>query len=232
MVLTADRDTLIIAKPSLKGYPVLNDTTIYKGGMVCLGTTGYAIPATDTAGLKVLGVADETVISPASDDDGDKKIRVRSGEMYDFAATSITQAMLGDVMYVVDDETFDDAAGATNEVPAGILSEFISTTRGKIFIPTGGMSVDIPNLSVQGADLVAGILRVTLVAGGAAGNHTVAGIAVGDEIVFVGHFTTAASIATLGDLTSEFVAGAGVVTNTGGTDTTNDQLQVIWIDKT
>jgi len=74
-------------------------------------------------------------------------------------------------------------------------------------------------------------LNVTLVAGGAAGNHTVTGIVAADEIVFVGHISTAASIATLADLTAEFTAGAGVINNTSGTDTTNDQLLVIWVDK-
>lgn len=135
--LTADRDTPTISRPSLKGYPVLSNTTIYKGSLVCIDATGYAVPATDTSGLVVVGVADETVISPSTDSDGDKKVRVRSGEIYDFAASSITRAMVGNLMYVVDDQTFDDAAGASNDIPAGILLEFVSTTRGKIFIPMG-----------------------------------------------------------------------------------------------
>lgn len=166
--LTVDRDTLIIAKPTLKGYPVLNDTTIYKGSLVCLDSTGYAIPAADTSGLSgVIGIADEQVASPSTDSDGDKKIRIRSGEIYDFVATSITQAMLGTVMYVVDDQTFDDAAGATNEIAAGILVEYISATRGKIFVPTGGMNVDIPNLSVDTADIIdAAVTNAKLAAGG------------------------------------------------------------------
>jgi hypothetical protein len=139
--LTADRDTLIIAKPSLKGYPVLNDTTIFKGGIVAVDATGFLIPATDTAGIRVVGVADEQIVSPSTDADGDKMCRVRSGEIYDFAASSITQAMLGSIMYVVDDQTFDDAAGPTNDIAVGVLIEFISTTRGKVFIPTGGTVV-------------------------------------------------------------------------------------------
>lgn len=76
-----------------------------------------------------------------------------------------------------------------------------------------------------------GALKVALIAGGAAGNHTLAAIAATDEIVFVGHLSTAAAIATLADLTAEFTAGAGVINNTGGTDTTSDQLFVIWINK-
>jgi len=166
--LTTDRDTKIIAKPSLKGYPMAANDTIYKGGLVCINSSGYAVPAADTAGFSgVIGVADETVASPSTDSDGDKKIRVRSGEIYDFAATSITQAMLGTVMYVVDDQTFDDAAGATNEIAAGILAEYVSSSRGKIFIPTGGMNVDIPNLSVGTNDIVDDAVTAAKVADGA-----------------------------------------------------------------
>lgn len=85
--------------------------------------------------------------------------------------------------------------------------------------------VDVPTVKPK--------LNVTLVAGGSAGAHTVSGIAAGDNIVFVGHFSTAAAIATLADLTSEFtVSGADEIDNTGGTDTTNDQLMVIWEDLT
>jgi hypothetical protein len=57
-------------------------------------------------------------------------------------------------------------------------------------------------------------------------------MAVGDEIVFVAHISTAASVATIADLTSEFTAAAGKMTNVGGTDTTNDQLMVTWINRT
>jgi len=74
-------------------------------------------------------------------------------------------------------------------------------------------------------------LKIGLVAGGAAGDHTLTGIALGDEIIFVGHFTTAAAIATLADLTSEFsVTAADTISNAGGTDTTNDQLMVLYYE--
>lgn len=87
--------------------------------------------------------------------------------------------------------------------------------------------------AVEKGELPAAFLKVTLVAGGAAGNHTVTGIATGDEIAFVGHLSTAAAIATLADITSEFtVTAADTINNAAGTDTTSDQLMVIWIDKT
>jgi hypothetical protein len=83
------------------------------------------------------------------------------------------------------------------------------------------------------ANLPSGFLNVSLVAGGAAGNITVTGIAVGDELVSVLQFTTAASIATLANRTSEYsVTAPNVINNTGGTASTGDQLLVIWVDRT
>lgn len=77
---------------------------------------------------------------------------------------------------------------------------------------------------------VASWLKQTLISGGAAGNHTVAGIAVGDEIVSVLHYTTGAALA---NLTSEFtITAANTINNTGGTATTSDQLWVTWADLT
>jgi hypothetical protein len=93
-------------------------------------------------------------------------------------------------------------------------------------VATGGAAASVPKTGVPD------FLNVTLVAGGAAGDHTVTGIVAGDRIVFVGHLSTAASIATLADLTVEFTAGAGVINNAAGTDTTSDQLLVIWEDIT
>lgn len=76
-------------------------------------------------------------------------------------------------------------------------------------------------------------LNTSVIAGGAAGDHTVTGIALGDEIVAVLEFATAASIATLTDRTAEFtITAADTINNTGGTATTSDSLLVIWVDRT
>ena len=87
-------------------------------------------------------------------------------------------------------------------------------------------------VNVPKAGIPASALKRTLINGGTAGSHTVTGMAVGDELISVDHISTAASVATIADLTSEFTVAAGAVDNTGGTDTTNDQLYIIWIDKT
>jgi len=66
--------------------------------------------------------------------DGAKNVRVRRQGVFEFDAASITQAMVGDPMYVVDDHTFDDAAGSTNDVKVGILVKYGSATKGWIDI--------------------------------------------------------------------------------------------------
>jgi predicted RecA/RadA family phage recombinase len=133
---TADR--LIVQKEAgEKSYPMLTNVKIYAGTLVCVDTAGYAKAAADGAGLKVVGVADVTVDNTGGAS-GDKSIKVRRG-VFKLPAASITQAMVGKLMYVVDDQTVDDAKG-TNGVKAGRLVEFLSTTEGWIEI-LGGMGV-------------------------------------------------------------------------------------------
>lgn len=139
----------------------------------------------------------------------------------------------GDVLYYVDADV-GTGTGFLSKKDSGRVAgiALAAVTSGS----TATIQVLIGSAGVGGVgqvQLPAGFLKVGLVSGGAAGDHTLTGIAVGDEIVFVGHFSTEAAIATLGDLTSEFsVTAADTINNTGGTATTNDQLMVIYIDRT
>lgn len=132
MALSADRNTTYREGDEIE-VPVAANTVIYAGSLVMADSSGYAVPGADTAGAKFLGVAMEYVKNnPGAN--GAKTVRVRQRGVFDFKASSITQAMLGDMMYLVDDETFDDAAGPTNDIPCGKLVKFVSTTRGWIDI--------------------------------------------------------------------------------------------------
>lgn len=76
-----------------------------------------------------------------------------------------------------------------------------------------------------------GATRIALVAGGAAGDHTVTGIAPGDELISVLEQDGATGILT--DLTGEFsITGADTINNGGGTDTDGDQLLITYADQT
>jgi len=88
--------------------------------------------------------------------------------------------------------------------------------------------------------LFAGAVRTKVVAGGAAGNHTVTGIAVGDALrsVLKLDFTLAEGAPnvrtwSVADLTSEFtVTATDTINNAGGTDTTGAILVVVFEDLT
>lgn len=87
--------------------------------------------------------------------------------------------------------------------------------------------------SIGRAKLSGGFSKVTLANGTTSGaNVTIAGMVVGDELVSVLSFTTAAAIATVVDRTSEYVVEAGVLTKAAGTDESNNQLLVVWNDLT
>jgi hypothetical protein len=114
-------------------FPVAANIKIYAGSLVCANTSGYAVPAADTAGLKFLGVALEQVDNTGGAN-GAKKVRVRRVGAFEFDAASITQAMVGSSMYVVDDHTIDDATGPSNDIRVGILVKYVADTKGWIDI--------------------------------------------------------------------------------------------------
>ena len=130
--LTRDRATSYREGVELD-YPVAASTKIYAGSLVCVNADGFAVPAADTSGYVFVGVALEQVDNSAGAN-GAKNLRVRRQGVFEFDAASITHAMVGDPMYAVDDHTFDDAAGPTNDIKVGLLVKYASATKGWIDI--------------------------------------------------------------------------------------------------
>ena len=130
--LTKDRAT-----PYREGieieFPVAANSKIFSGSLVCANTSGYAVPAADTAGLKFLGVALEQVDNTGGAN-GAKIVRLRRTWVFELDATSVTQAMVGTDMYAKDDHTVDDAAGTTNDIRVGVLVKYVADTKGWIDI--------------------------------------------------------------------------------------------------
>lgn len=176
--LAKDRPTQKKGQGRLQAYPVAASTKIYSGALVALNSSGYAVPAADTAGHKVVGVATAQVDN-STGSAGDLSVVVESGTGVLVNATSITLAMVGKQMFVVDDNTVDDGVG-TNGVLAGLLLEYLSTTSGYLFLPE-----PVAEPSVRG---VTGGLRV------ARGQHTT--VAAADTVV-TGLTTVVAVVATL-----------------------------------
>jgi hypothetical protein len=114
-------------------FPVAANSKIYAGSLVCANTSGYAAPAADTAGLRFLGVALEQADNTGGAN-GAKSVRLRRSGAFEFDAASITQAMVGTAMYVVDDHTIDDAAGPVNDIRVGVLVKYVADTKGWVDI--------------------------------------------------------------------------------------------------
>ncbi len=115
----------------LQSFPVAGSSTqIYKGAIVCTNASGYLVAGADTDGLKFEGIAYENVLNSGSD--GDYNCKVFTGGVHLLPATSITQAMVGQYMYIVDDGTMDESS--TNKLCVGRLVEFVSTTSGWVDI--------------------------------------------------------------------------------------------------
>lgn len=124
--LTRDRATSYREGLELE-YPVAAATKIYAGSLVCVNTGGYAVPAADTNGFLLAGAALEQVDN-STGANADKTVRVRRRGVFQFAAASISQAMVGKAMFVKDDQTFDDTS--THLIYAGRLVKFDSATGG------------------------------------------------------------------------------------------------------
>jgi len=119
MALNKDRET-----PRRDGrrlvIGVAAATEIFGGGMVAVDGSGNALPAADSAGLKVAGIAEEHVDN-SDGVAGEKEMLVERGRAYKLAnsaANPVTAAHLLTDVYVEDDETVA-ATGGTNSIVAG-----------------------------------------------------------------------------------------------------------------
>lgn len=105
----------------LLALPVAASTTIKGGHLVAVNASGYLVPAADTAGLTVVGVAMESQDNSAGAN-GALSCLLRRRKVFVFenhATNAVTQAMVGKNVYVADSVTVC-SDGATNDIVAGI----------------------------------------------------------------------------------------------------------------
>ena len=121
--LSADRNTERQDRVQQE-YPVAASTTIYAGSMVCMNATGYAIPAEDTAGLQLVGVAEEQADN-SSGSAGDINVKVRQVGAHEMTASGLTIADEGKPCWISDDQTVSKTPA---NVFAGIIRDYISAT--------------------------------------------------------------------------------------------------------
>lgn len=123
---THEREGLIVA------YPVKANAKIWKGALVCIDSTGYLIPASDTANLRFVGVAFESVDNTGGAN-GDKRCRVvKRGTFVYNRSGSLTQADIGTTVRAATDN--EVAKTSANNILVGTVIELLDGNRVRIRI--------------------------------------------------------------------------------------------------
>jgi hypothetical protein len=120
--LVADRNTPF-KNPLLISVPVAAGVKIYAGALVAVSATGLATPGITATTLTYLGRAEEQIDNTAGAASA-KSVLVRRGEAFKFAnlaADLVTQASLGKLCYIVDDQTVALTNGVGTRSAAGIV---------------------------------------------------------------------------------------------------------------
>lgn len=106
----------------LNPYPVAAATKVEAGNIGAVNASGYLVHASDTAGLTVVGVIQETVDN-STGANGDLSANVMRGKSFHFdndGTNALDQADVGGDCYVSDSETVQTDA-AINDIVAGKL---------------------------------------------------------------------------------------------------------------
>lgn len=120
MPLTADRNTQM-KDGELIAVPVAAAMKIFAGSLVAANATGFATPGAVATTLTYLGRAEGAVDNTAGAD-GAVSVLVRRGKAFKFAnsaADAVTQASLGKVCYIEDDQTVSATSNAGTRSAAG-----------------------------------------------------------------------------------------------------------------
>lgn len=137
-----DRDTR--KKPGVLGEgPVASGETLYGGAAVCINATGYLEPGDDAANLVFAGISKDR-FDNADGSDGDiTAVLERDGLHLFTLETAITQANVGDQVYLVDDQTVDLAANVSENIFCGVIAEYVTTTLAYIDITPAVKQTDV-----------------------------------------------------------------------------------------
>lgn len=101
--------------------PLAANVRIQAGTMVCASETGFATPGATATTLAYLGMADEAAENSTAVD-GTGHVRVRRGKAFKWAndpADPVTQANVGRVCFIVDNQTVAASHGDNTRSQAG-----------------------------------------------------------------------------------------------------------------
>lgn len=120
--LTKDRDTQR-RDDVLYAHPVAAGAILFAGSLVALNATGYAVPASASVALTVVGVA-EGYADNSTGDDGDLQVSVKVRGAFKLSNDgSIGRTHIGKTAYAVDDQTVAATDGTGTRPAAGTIRD-------------------------------------------------------------------------------------------------------------
>lgn len=125
------------------GVPVAASTKIFAGALACVNAAGFLVPGADTAGLIFQGISRANVDNSLGIDGALTGLVKRRGLVKALLGHAITQANVGDNVFLVDDETVDLTANTTNDIYCGVIAEYIDATHAWIDIEPAIKQADV-----------------------------------------------------------------------------------------
>lgn len=172
--LSAERDTPQRLN-QFTSLTVASNAIIYAGALVCVNSSGLAVPAADSSGFAVVGRAEATVDNRGVLYSATKAIKVARGTFRWVNGDVIAAADIGKIVYVTNDQTVNKTGGGQNIIAGTVVD--VDTTG--VWVDTakvGPIGAATPSsLAVSGAATVGTTLGVTGVA-------TLSGNAVANEV--------------------------------------------------
>lgn len=149
--LTADRQTRFKAGGSARSGigDVAAAAVIYFGATIAKNAAGYIVPASDTAGLKVIGIAQQFVDNTAGAD-GAATVLYTTGVVAELVnnAGAIVQAGKHTRCYAADDNSVTSKAASLEKIVVGEVMKFTATT---VFVFIDEAINPEQNVAVNGA---------------------------------------------------------------------------------
>jgi len=128
--LAADTPVTTKIRPDLLSYAMADNVVIYKGSLVTVNASGYAIAAADTASTVFAGIADEHMDNTLTGHTaGGKSIKLQRDRVALLTGSGFTQATVGLAVYVLDSATVAVTGGVTNHILVGYVYQYVSATQ-------------------------------------------------------------------------------------------------------
>ncbi|PKN05523.1 MAG: hypothetical protein CVU74_01265 [Deltaproteobacteria bacterium HGW-Deltaproteobacteria-9] len=165
--LTADKKTEYKEGVEVP-VPVAAATKIFAGAWACVNAAGFLVPGADTAALIFQGISRAYVDNSLGSNGDLTGLVLRRGLVKATLGHAITQANVGDNVFLVDDETVDLTANTTNDIFCGVIAEYIDSTHAFIDIEPAIRQADVAtHIADTSAAHAASAISIT-----DAGNHT------------------------------------------------------------